>query len=244
LGGSFAQDRGFKNRNVKNSTMDWFQMQVEAKARAIAYLIKSTFIDGDDVGSPQEAKGLKQWIDANDSATNDIKVQFAENANGKKISAATILECVSSLDKLMNATLGVPDMFLSNRTNMDNLANKALTTAANNALAQVFMPAQITFNNVTTMGYKYRGIPMIDMGLKVDNTAVLPFTETLGGGTTCSSIYAVKFGPEWVLPLMDEPIEVITEQERPGFHTDVEQRIAFAFKQRRAAARLEGILAE
>lgn len=245
LGDSFAADRQLLRRKSKDQIRSWVQMQSEAINRSIPWTFKNLLVNGNTITNSTQPVGAKQHVDLFDAATNRIKFQFAEGANGVKISVATNLQMMASLDKLINGILGKPTFIIANQIDIDNIYQKAVTGAVNNVFAGLLVRRDITVNGLEQNLMVYRGVPFIDIGETTAGVEILPQTEVLGSsGANCSSMYGFKMGEDFWMPLQKEPIELFNEVERPGRVFDLEWVVAFAYKNRRSVTRLEGILKE
>ena len=96
----------------------------------------------------------------------------------------------------------------------------------------------------------YNGIPLLDIGTAADGTAIIPQTETMGGSSVASSIYAVRFGQDetdgGVTGLTNGGVQVKDLGEidaKPVFRTRIEFFCGLGVFGGKAAARLQGVLA-
>jgi hypothetical protein len=93
---------------------------------------------------------------------------------------------------------------------------------------------------------------MIEAGVKGDNTAILPFTETQGTATNATSIYAVRFGEDpsdggvTALVNTNEPLIQVRDlgeaHDKSALRTRIQWFVALGLFGSKAAARLGGVL--
>jgi hypothetical protein len=87
-----------------------------------------------------------------------------------------------ALDSMMSYVVGGVTVLLVNsrlHSRLTNVYREAFTFPITNSDVGVPVP-------------RYNGVPFVPMGRDASGTENLPFTETVGQGTTCSTIYAVS----------------------------------------------------
>ncbi len=94
----------------------------------------------------------------------------------------------------------------------------------------------------------YNGIPVLDIGLRPDGSAIIPQTETQGTSTDASSVYAVKFGEDegdqGVTGLTNGGVDAYDLgeiNEKPVYRHRLEFYCGLATFGGKAAARLRGV---
>ncbi len=144
---------------------------IQAKAKAVAHAFLQAFYTGDSTANPKQFDGLRTLVPPGQT--------IAPGANG----GALTLELLDQLIDLVKP--GKPDALLMSKRTRRKLSS--LRRASGNLLEA----------DVDQFGQRvvyYDGIPVL-----VDD--FIPDNETLGTGTSLSSIYAVKFGPSGLMGL-------------------------------------------
>jgi len=95
----------------------------------------------------------------------------------------------------------------------------------------------------------FQQIPLIDIGIKADQTTeIIPNDESTGGSSDETSIYAVKYGEgEYLWGIQQKPMEVIDHglvTSAPVFRDLVEWVVGLAVSNPRSIARAYGIVAD
>lgn len=95
----------------------------------------------------------------------------------------------------------------------------------------------------------FSGVPLIDIGIKADQTTeIITNTETLSGGTDETSIYAVKYGEnEYLWGMQQAPMDVRDLGEvddKPVLRDRVEWVVGLAVSNPRSIARAYGFVAD
>jgi hypothetical protein len=213
--------------------------QQNMKTKAAAYKFDDTFINGDTGVDANSFDGLKKRLTGAQvivAAPNGLAI-----VGGDDNARHTFLD---KLDELIAAVLGIN---ASNGALFMNAAIKAKIASSARRLTTYDQTVD-SFGRHIQM---YNGIPLLDIGNKVDGTLVVPQTEVEGAsGAICSSIYAVKFGngegDGSVCGLQNGSLRVTDLGEldvKPCFRTRIEWFVGLGVFSGKAAARLTGVLA-
>jgi len=194
------------------------------KVRALSLLWTKKFIKGDSNTDPREFDGLQSRL------VNDQLIAAGATSGGDALS-------LSTLDQLTDQVVD-PTHYIMNKA-----MRRRLTQAARNSSIGGFITFDVdAFGKQVSM---YNGLPIIEIDLDNESTAILPFTEANpGGGTAAStSIYCVSFAENGVMGLQNGGIEVEDLGNPTGtlYSTLVEWYSAFGVFNGRGAARLNGI---
>jgi hypothetical protein len=160
-------------------------LQERGKVKAMAYQFQDTFINGDTAVDANAFDGLKKRLTGTQVLT--------PTGNGINVLGADDDVRHTFLDELDALLALVPGINESNGVIIMNSLLKSKFLSATRRLT-------ITTTDREDLGKivdRYRGIRLVDSGLKADGTLVQPQTEPDGAGTpsnTTSSIYAVKLG--------------------------------------------------
>ena len=200
-----------------------------ARAREVAMLMKSVRLDSvynlihaSNDANPKAFDGIYALIDkmdpitagGTDEGTINLKYTGATNANGVALGVdASVI--VGEIDRLIDACISTPTFMYVPRWIQRQLRAVALDTAANNALAGLFvnMPFNYSVNgrSYTAYGLMYDNrVPMFDPGINSSGTNIMDFTEDWGSGTgVCASMVAVVAGENDFLFYQDQPPEIL-----------------------------------
>ena len=229
---------------TRSNLQDQRKAQEDMKVKAAAYLYQDTFFNGDVAVNAKAFDGLKKRLTG--AQVIDAGV------NGMPVYNATTVDSLAFLTQLDLLLAAVPGITAENGAIYANSSLLALVRAAGRQVGGVEVVREdMTGKRVIT----WQGIPMLDPGLNLAQTAVLPQTETQGtaAGIT-SSIYAVKYGEDEVdagvtgIYNSDDGDVVMVDdlgmlQEKPALRTRVEVYGGLAVFGGKAAARLRGIKA-
>jgi hypothetical protein len=227
---------------ASNTVEDARQLQRRMSAKAMAFEFNDVFINGDPASD--ELKGLINRV--TDVYNAGYTGQYIDGGSAAASGRGMLYDSTERhyfLDKLNQLIYAIaghkPDALLMN--------SKVLL-----AIESAFRREGLLSNSkdmfdrdITT----FKGIPLIDVGLKADqSTEILPNTETLSGGTDETSILAVKFGEEeYLWGLQQAPLEVRDLGEidtQPVYRDRVEWVVGLAISNPRSIARLYGIVAD
>ena len=193
------------------------------KAKAAALDFTKAFFKGDSTADANSFDGLEKRLSG-----GQVIAQGA-TAGGDALT-------LDRLDELIDAVHGGPDVLFMNKI-MRRKVNKLIRAAG-----------QSTETVTDAFGKQipaYGGIPIGVIEVDKDGAEILGFTEkdSAGNGTACSSIYAVKFGPqEYVSGLQAGTLEVIDQGlQSIWYQTLIEWICTIAVFHPKAAARLKAI---
>jgi hypothetical protein len=235
LGGDADVDRFIQQ--TRSNLNDQRAAQTRLKVKSATYKFQDAFINGDVAVDANSFDGLKKRLTGGQvlvAATNGLAVVGADDAARHLF--------LDKLDELIAAVDG-PDA--EKELYMNGLIRSKIYSSARR-LTIADQGIDDFGRRITT----YRGIPLIDIGTKSDNsTLILPQTETVGASSVTSSIYCVRFGQDegdrGVTGLTNGGVDVrdLGELEtKPVFRTRIEFYCGLALFGPKAAARLTGAL--
>ena len=235
LGGEYVVDR-FLEQTSAGTVASLVAAQRNMKARSIAAKWADTFFNGDTAVDANSFNGLKKRV------TGAQVITSGTNGAAMNTDAATRTAFLDRLDALVAAVPGCDALYASR---------------------QVIAMLRTVYRNVTLSNYTYdeltgqrvevptwQGIPILDAGLKADQTAILAQNETVGSSTVTSSIYAVNFGQSLnepgVVGLTNGGLQVDPPREletKPSILGRIEFYTGLAMLGAQPAARLTGVIA-
>lgn len=235
LGGEFVVDRFLEQTSV-GSVASLVAAQRDMKARSIAAKFGDTFFNGSTGVDANSFNGLKTRI------TGGQVLSSGTNGAAMNTDAATRTAFLDRLDALVALVPGCNAIYASR---------------------PVIAMLRTVYRNVTIANYTYdelsgqrvevptwQGIPILDAGLKADQTAVLPQTEVQGSASNASSIYAVNFTNSETTPgvlgitnggLQVDPPRIL--ETKPSILGRIEIYCGIALVGAQPAARLSGVIA-
>jgi hypothetical protein len=235
LGGDYVVDR-FLEQTSTGSVASLVAAQRDMKARSIAAKYSDTFINGSTGVDANSFNGLKTRI------TGGQVLSSGTNGAAMNTDAATRTAFLDRLDALLALVPGADAIY----------ANSSVIAM----LRTVFRNVTINNYTVDTLTGRpvevptWQGIPILDAGLKADQTPVIPQTETQGSSTVASSIYAVKFAANendtGVLGITNGGLQVDPPRQletKPSWLGRIEIYCGLAMLGAQPAARLTGVLA-
>jgi HK97 family phage major capsid protein len=188
---------------------------IESRAKSVAHKFSDALYNGDSVVDAKSFDGLAKAVPGSQTKT--------AGANG----AALDLDMVDEL--IDRVKPGRPDALLMHKRTRRKLSSLRRSSGA------VLETSVLAFGQHVVM---YDGIPIL-----VDD--FIPINETQGtSGAVCSSIYAVKFGPEGVMGLENGGIQVeeVGELEtKDATRHRIKWYTAIALLSELGVARLSGI---
>jgi hypothetical protein len=196
----------------------------QMKARAMGLFLSQQFFEGDRSVTPKGMDGLRRRITGN---------QLIEAGSG----GATL--SLAMLDELIDSVVGKPDALFMNKT----LRRKITALVRAQTGTGRIDYSQDAFGRQQDM---YSNVPIRIVERMDDASTFLEFNEDDGSGNAdTASIYAVKFGTEYVHLLADRGLPSVKDfgeiQARPGHLGRVEMFLGMAVEHPRAAARLNHI---
>ena len=235
LGGEYVVDR-FLEQTSAGTVPSLVAAQRDMKARSIAAKFGDTFFNGDTAVDANSFNGLKKRL------TGSQVISSGTNGAAMNTDAATRTAFLDRLDALVAAVPGCDALYASR---------------------QVIAMLRTVYRNVTLANYTYdeltgqrvevptwQGIPILDAGLKADQTAILAQNETVGSATNTSSIYAINYGSSLnepgVVGLTNGGLQVDAPREletKPAILGRIELYCGVALLGSAPAARLTGVIA-
>lgn len=245
LGIKFKIDEELENV-ADDTIVDPVKSNLEYYTRGIHRQIMDSFLNGKSSdNSGKSFTGLRERL-AKLPATQTIQANTTTDPLDLRTSASdyaqTVEEFIVLMNKLMKAVDGGrPDFFIVNEDFQIKfesiLRTSGLLTYAKDNMEREFPT--------------FKGIPFIDIGRKNDDTTyILTNNETVTGsdGTVgtdhCTSIYAVKQGPEYLTMLEKHPLRVRDNNFDPDMinHTYIiDWVLGMMITHPRSVARLQGL---
>jgi len=222
-----------------------YKAKVRAQvARSMGLDFKIKLFGTDQAETSGLNRGIYQWAKYWDSSTNDVRLSMG--TNGLKLSGTNGMRIfITSLTKLWIRVR--PTFFMADSTTMAVLAQLLREAAYTETYANEFTWETVNVGGRTQPQMRFKGVPFIDAGEDAARSAILPYTETEGSGTTCSSVIAVNASPENFTVIHRFPDlmmirEFVTSSDLDAI--SVHMPMAFEARHERSVGRLAGILAE
>jgi hypothetical protein len=222
-----------------------YKAKVRAQvARSMGLDFKIKLLGTDQAETSGLNRGIYQWAKYWDSSTNDVRLSMG--TNGLKLSGTNGMRIfITSLTKLWIRVR--PTFFMADSTTMAVLAQLLREAAYTETYANEFTWETVNVGGRTQPQMRFKGAPFIDAGEDAARSAILPYTETEGSGTTCSSVIAVNASPENFTVIHRFPDlmmirEFVTSSDLDAI--SVHMPMAFEARHERSVGRLAGILAE
>ncbi len=235
LGGEYVVDR-FLERTSAGTVASLVLAQQDQKARSVAAKWGDTFFNGDTAVDANSFNGLKKRVTGGQVLSSGV------NGAAMNTDAATRLAFLDRMDALVGLVPGCNAIYASR---------------------QVIAMLRTVFRNVTINNYTvdtltgapvevptWQGIPVLDAGLRADQTQIIAQNETVGTATNTSSIYAVNYSDSLNTPgvvgltngglQVDAPRELET---KPAILGRIEFYCGLALMGANPAARLTGVIA-
>lgn len=235
LGGDYVVDR-FLEQTSAGSVASLVAAQRDMKARSIAAKYGDAFINGDTAVDANSFNGLKKRL------TGGQVLSSGANGAAMNTDANTRHAFLDRLDALLALVPGA-DAIYANSQVIAMLRTVFRNTTINNYTVDELTGRPL---NVPT----WQGVPILDAGLKADQTPIIPQTETAGTATNTSSIYAVNFGDSLnepgVVGLTNGGIQVDPPRQletKPSILGRIEFYTGLALLGAQPAARLTGVIA-
>jgi hypothetical protein len=218
------------------------QNQRKMSAKAMAFEFNDQFINGDPTND--EFKGISARID--DIYASGYTDQYFDAGSTASAGRGILYDSterqyfIDSVAKLIHVTSEhKPDALFMN-------AKMYLCFESAMRREQLLKQTEDMFGRVINT---FQGIPLVDIGVKADQTTeIITNSETLSGGTDETSIYAVKYGDdEYMFGIQQEPMQVRDLGEidtKPVYRDRVEWVVGLAVNNPRSLARAYGFVAD
>lgn len=235
LGGEYVVDRYLEQTSGGNGIASLIAEQRDLKVRSVNAKFSDTFINGDTAVDANSFNGLKKRL------TGGQVISMGTNGAAINTDSATRQTFFDKLNDLLNLVPGADALYMN--SNVLNVIRSAMRreTIANTTQEQLGARRVVD---------TWNGIPMLDIGLKADQTQIIPQTEVQGASSVTSSIYAVNFtdslGEQGVVGItngglqVDPPVQLET---KPSWLGRIEFYCGLALLGPKPAARLTGVLA-
>ncbi len=236
LGGEYVVDRFLEQTSSQQGVSSLIAAQRDLKVRSIQAKFADTFFNGAVGTDANSFDGLKTRL-------TGAQVITTAGANGSAINTdqTTRQTFFDDLNKLLDLVPGCDAIYM-NSSVLAQFRSATRRETIHNETKESIGAARV----VPT----WNGIPILDPGLKADQTPIIPQTETKGASAVTSSIYAVNFttslGEVGVCGItngglqVDPPVQLET---KPSWMGRVEFYCGIAMLGARPAARLTGVLA-
>ncbi len=235
LGGEYVVDRFLEQTRGGGSIGSLVQAQRDLKVRSIQAKFSDAFINGDTGVDANSFNGLKNRVTGGQVLSSGV--------NGAAINTdqATRFTFFDKLNDLLALVPGVDALYMNASVLAKIRSAMVRETMANTKLEELGARRQVL---------TWNGIALMDIGIKADQTAIIPQTETQGTSVIASSIYAVHFtntlDEVGVVGItngglqVDPPVQLET---KPSWMGRVEFYTGLAMVGAKPAARLTGVLA-
>lgn len=237
LGGDADVDRFLVQ--TRGNLNDQRAIQTRLKVKAASYKYQDSFFNGDVAVDTKGFDGLKKRLIGGQV--------IAAGVNGAPVLGNGGTDAQAFFDALDALVAAVPGLDGTNGAIYANASILGKVRSAGRRLGGVEMVREdLTGKRVL----QWNGIPILDPGMNLTGTAILPQTETQGTAAgTVSSVYAVKFGQDetdgGVTGLTNGGIMVDDLgmlQTMPVYRTRIEFYCGVAVFGGKAGARLTGVL--
>ena len=162
-------------RSTRSNINDLEAAVVEQKAKALRHTFEEYFVYGNSATSSKQFDGVRKLI--NTAAASAQLV--AAGATGATLT-------LTMVDELIDAVKGgKPDLLLMSRRSRRKIQNLARAAGNNLQVGQGVLGEQVQL---------YNGIPLGVSDWVLDTHTVAGSVETATTGSTCSVIYALRFG--------------------------------------------------
>ncbi len=227
---------------AKNTVADARAIQQNMMLKAMVYKFNDKMINGNPTSDPEEFKGLDKRVDdVYDAGFTDQLIDLADTTDyGILRTEAARHSFLDKLDQLIYAIKGHNPDYL--------LMNKKMLLALRSLLRREKLLDQTKDMFDRTIDV-YQGARLIDIGVKADQTTeIITNTESDGGGSYETSIYAIKFGiGDMTWGIQEYPLEVEDMgllESKPVYRTMVDWPLGLATIDPRSVGRLYGIRAD
>lgn len=235
LGGDYVVDR-YLEQTSTGSVASLVAAQRDMKARSVAAKYGDTFINGDTAVDANSFNGLKKRL------TGTQVITSGTNGAAMNTDAATRTAFLDRLDALLGLVPGADVIY----ANAQVIA--LLRTVYRNVTINNFTVDELTGRPVEVP--TWQGVPILDAGLKADQTPIIPQTEVAGSSSVTSSIYAVNFAAsefeQGVMGITNGGLQVDAPRQletKPAWLGRIEFYTGLALMGPQPAARLSGVIA-
>lgn len=214
-----------------------FQIKLKNWAENAGRSLMGYLLNGDASTNSEEFNGLRKIIDTltdDDStrvitpATNGIILPLGNSDTAR----AAQQKFFEQLDRLIEAVDGGANCLL-----MDGwLLNRISAVAKEQCV--------ITLNQYDARVGSYNSIPIVPTGRKYDGTRIIPYSETVGTSTDCTSVFAIRSAEKAHLTAMTTQVglKVYPMQKVSNYYEhSVQFQMDMAALSQRCVAKLEGI---
>jgi len=162
-------------RSTRSNINDLEAAVIEQKAKALRHTFEEYFIYGNSATSSKQFDGVRKLINTASASAQLV----AAGATGATLT-------LTMVDELIDAVKGgKPDLLLMSRRSRRKLQNLARAAGNNLQVGQGVLGEQVQL---------YNGIPIGVSDWVLDTHTVASSVETAVTGSTCSVIYALRFG--------------------------------------------------
>ncbi len=162
-------------RSTRSNINDLEAAVIEQKAKALRHTFEEYFIYGNSATSSKQFDGVRKLINTASASAQLV----AAGATGATLT-------LTMVDELIDAVKGgKPDLLLMSRRSRRKLQNLARAAGNNLQVGQGILGEQVQL---------YNGIPIGVSDWVLDTHTVAGSVETAVTGSTCSIIYALRFG--------------------------------------------------
>ncbi len=235
LGGDYVVDR-FIEQTSPGPVASLVAAQRDMKARSISAKFGDALFNGDTAVDANSFNGLKKRL------TGAQVISSGANGAAMNTDATVRGAFMKQLDALVGAVPGCNAIYATSSVIQTLRALYRDATSGNYTVDELTgRPVEVP---------TWQGIPILDPGLKADQTSILTQTETAGTSTNTSSIYAVAFTTNETLPgvlaitngglQVDPPRQM---ESKPSILGRIEIYCGLALVGAKPAARLSGVIA-
>lgn len=235
LGGEYVVDRFLEKTRGQPGVASLIAEQRDLKTRSVNAKFSDAYINGDTAVDANSFNGLKKRL------TGGQVISMGTNGAAINTDSATRQAFFDKINALIALVPGCHALYMNSDVLSVFKSAMRRETIANTTQEQ--LGARRIVNT-------WDGIPLLDIGLKADQTKIIPQTETQGTATNASSIYAVKFASSefdtGVLGIengglqVDPPVQL---EAKPSWMGRIELYCGIALLGPKPAARLTGVLA-
>jgi hypothetical protein len=235
LGGEYVVDRFLEKTRGTGSVASLVAEQRDLKTRSVNAKFSDAFINGDTAVDANSFNGLKKRL------TGGQVLSSGTNGAAINTDSTTRQAFFDRLNALLELCPGCDALYMN--SNVLSVIRSAMRreTIANTTQEQL---------GARRIVDTWNGVPLLDVGLKADQTPIIPQTETQGASSIASSIYAVNFtstlGEQGVVGITNGGLQVDPPREletKPSIMGRIEFYCGLALLGPKPAARLTGVLA-